>query len=111
MVIGHTYFTQNQEINELAQLFVNIGDYIPNKERVTTTLKRETVAEPIEFVSLLHSCKFSIQVSQYVSMRLHVYVLCMYVCEYVSICTYKYVCICMCTCVCVHVYVYVCGNN
>lgn len=54
------FLLSSQELNDLVQLFINIGDFIPHKDRLTN-IRQETIQESgTELISFLESCKLSL---------------------------------------------------
>ena len=83
----------SQEINELLNMFFNIGESIPQERLSSIKLKdlKQSTESGFELISLLSSIKLSLQV---------------HICVCVSVSVY--LCVCLCLCLCLYVYAYVC---
>lgn len=53
-----------QEVNELVQLFINIGESLPQQRQRLESMRREAITESgVELLSFLDSCQLSLDVS------------------------------------------------
>ena len=53
-----------QEVNELVQLFINIGESLPQQRQRLESMRREAMTESgVELLSFLDSCQLSLDVS------------------------------------------------